>query len=136
MTDVELIKDRLLGKNLLGVMSLNKEEYNIGDWDNAVALYVGTPDKHDCYILRSENQDYSCYDEWIIEKSNSVIERDSRYKTIGAKILDVIEHPYDSEKWQSGDDYIQFTIKTKTKELTFGHVWVDCHYPNSIWDVI
>ena len=136
LTDIELIKDRLVGKYLLGFMPLRKTDYPYGDWDNAVALYVGLPDKPVCYVLRSQNQDYSCYDSWTIEKSEVILERDDRYKTIGAIIDDVISHEITHDAWCGGDGCFQFSLITKVKTLRFGHHWIDCHYPESIWDAI
>jgi len=136
MSDVELIRDRLRGKYLLGFMPLEKKDYNIGDWDNAVALYVGTPDNPECYVLRSQNGDYSRYDSWVIEKSKTMIDRDERYKMVSAIIDDVMQHEITQEEWISGNDCFHFTLITKIKSIKFGHYWVDCHYPNSIWEAI
>jgi hypothetical protein len=75
------------------------------------------------------------FDYWKIQIVPE-IERDHRYKAIGEKIESVVDNEVDDKLWHSGEDAYQFEIRTKTKGLKFGHQWVDCHYPNSIWDVI
>ena len=129
--------EELVGRTLLGFMELESEQYPIGNWDNAIALYLGKPNNFQCIVIRTENKDYSMYDEWQIDVLKTPIERTMKYKAIGEKILEVknikerIEVTWTDEK----DQYWLF-IKTKTKVLKLGHHWNDCHYPNSIWEFI
>ena len=129
--NIELIE----GKNLLGFMPLEREEYPVGEWDNAIALYFGTANNPETYVLRTENQDYSCYDKWLLEKVE-YIERTDRYKAIGEVILKVENKTEEVKDWTLEEDQYWLFIKTKTKELRFGHHWYDCHYPKSIWEYI
>lgn len=132
--------DVLVGKNLLGFMPLQEQkEYPHGDWDNALVLYLGSADSPECYVLRTENQDYSMYDSWTLEKLDKCLLRDERYKAIGERIAEVkcISEDEDiQEQWSDEKDLYWLFIKTKTKELRMGHHWYDCHYPKSIWEVL
>lgn len=124
----------LKGKKLLGFMQLkDTKEYPFGEWDNALALYT---DKG-CFVLRSDNQDYSCYDTWLLEQVDIEIPKDIRYKTISEKIISVKDSQEAVKDWTNEHlDQYWLEIKTKTKILRFGHHWNDCHYPNSIWEEI
>lgn len=132
MTNYEEIK-KLEGMNLLGLMELKLNEVSCGDYDNAIALFVGKASKPECYVLYAQNADYSCYDDWQLKKLDHLISRDDRYKAIGEKIKSVLELKIDD--WTREVDQYQVEIKTKTKVLRIGHHWFDCHYPNSIWDI-
>lgn len=122
----------LVGKRLLGYMPLDKEQYKVGEWDNAIALYIGKSASPKCYVLRSQNQDYSMYDHWILEES-TYIDRNSNYKAIGEEIISVTDTSKEVKEWTEEKDQFWLSIRTKTKELRMGHHWNDCHYPHSIW---
>ena len=124
----------LIGKRLLGFMPLEKSEYPKGDWDNAIALYIGEATNPECFVLRTENKDYSMYDHWLLEKSEH-IKRTDKYKAIGEKILAFDDNSKAIEKeWTDEKDQYWLFLKTKSKILRMGHHWYDCHYPKSLWD--
>ena len=141
----------LVGKRLFGFMPITRESKAIdiygqkyepakqiaGKWDNALIFYLGDKNNPETYVLRTENQDYSCYDHWVIGKINPP-QRDDKYKAIGEKILsvtDISEKPEIRDRWSKEENLYWLEVKTKTKVIRLGHHWNDCHYPNGIWDV-
>ena len=128
--DMKLEMRTLVGQNLLGYMPLNADEYP-GDWDNAIALFIGEAHSHTMYVLRTENEDYSSFSDWYLDRAAVVLTRDDRYKAIGEKIISVVhlDDPQENSSWI-------IEIKTKTKTIRLGVDWSDSYYPSSIWDEI
>jgi hypothetical protein len=134
------IQQALVGKRLLGFMDLGDWRKNRSiavDGDNAIALFIGHWNTPEMYVLHSENQDYSMYDVWVLEKADGMIERDDRYKAIGETIISIEDKSANFyHTWSKEIDQYWLEMRTNTKILRFGHHWNDCHYPNSIWEVI
>lgn len=133
----------LVGKHLLGYMPLDEKEAPFGDADNAIALFFGStyfPEKNECFIAQSVNQDYCMYDVWELNRIRPPIARDDRYKAIGEDIIavdiEIQDDESDKSPWYLDKDNFWLFIRTKTKVIRLGHHWNDCHYPNSIWEVI
>ena len=128
----------LEGKNLLGYQPLTEEEYPHGDWDNAIALFIGKANNPEVFVLRSENTDYCSFDNWHLEQPTIPTKRDDRYKAIGETIIKTEDKSRDKEtgeNWSNGQQYWVF-IHTKTKILKLGHENNDCCYSISLWEVI
>ena len=132
MSGFESNNIELKGKMLLGFMPLEKAQYLRGDWDNALALYIGNKENPECIVLRTQNCDYSCHDTWLLEKTEHIT-RNSAYKAIGEKILEVRDSAGEINTWSKEEDQYWLEIRTKSKILRFGHHWYDCHYPAGIW---
>jgi len=126
------IKRLFDGQRLLGFMKLGEDEEERRNADNAIAIYFGESRKPKCAVLYTPNQNYSMYDKWNFELVEP-LPRDERYKAIG-EIMHVIINDSAKDTWTDEVNTIQFVIKTRTKELRFGHHWNDCHYPNSLWE--
>lgn len=146
LTDNERIKVQLilfLGKPV-GIMNfLGKPMETMNSW---------------CVALVSDNQDYSYYTNWrIVEIDEKKVVYDDTYKSIGEIIEDIHtdgDNTIDSDNidvdgdlwiksvgsgdWLATDgaNYFYVYIKTKTKQINLGTVYYDCHYPDTIWDVI
>lgn len=133
----------LEGKRLLGVMP---------DKDDSSAVFIFTESGD--YRAWSKNQDYSYFDNYILEASTPPA-RDDTYKAIGEVIKEVwadgedINTDYigaDHEKWVAavgdgswgpteGEPYTFITLKTASKRVDFTTIYHDCHYPETLWDV-
>lgn len=133
--DYTIIKLALEGKRLIGFQNLSFGEYS-GSADNGILLLLGKMPNPDYVVLESENQDYSMFDKWVIRTSSPTFVLDDRYKSIGEVIDEVEIKEISYDNWHDGTNQFQLIIKTKTKNIRLGHRWNDCHYPNSIWDVI
>lgn len=135
MTAFKKIKSRLEGRKLRGFKQLSNKELPY-DSDRGIALWL---DREDIpVILYTPNQDYSRYDYWEIYDGEPIpLDLGDSYKSIGEKIITVENVGLDlnTDAWYDDSiDYIQFTIRTSTKIMRFGHHWNDCHYPISIWE--
>ena len=126
----EFDTNEILGENLLGYMELNIEEWP-GDWDNAIALFLGEASRPRMIVLHTRNENYSWFSTWYITEAEEPLPRDDRYKSIGETINSVeLKHDNESvESWTA-------LIKTNTKTIRLGVDWTDSYYPGSIWDVI
>jgi len=168
---VELKIEDLVGKRLVGYLDISEmfdsqPDYGSwkptkpvypGDWDNALLLVLGTMEDPEYIVLRTYNQDYSMYDEWLLEEPQVDIPMDmNHYKAIGETINLIVDnreklqetmqsaekyafHDTDGKTplwYVEGLDNYQYEITTDTKVIKIGHNWSDCHYPNSIWEVL
>lgn len=107
----------------------------------------------------SHNKDWSWHDNWDIVEllpMDEWPERDDRYKAIGETIREVWTDGYDTDdtridadmkKWidavgeggwgaKEGEQYTFIKLKTAMKIIAFGTVYWDCHYPDTVWEVI
>jgi len=123
----------MLGKKLIGYMETTSEE---------VYELLFLIDKTG-YLIWSENQNWSWYDNWHIEKVNlNDYTMNDTYKSIGEKIQKIeilgIENKDGSVESKQNNDDLEYLIKikTKTKIIRLGIDWNDCYYPQAIWDVI
>lgn len=136
----------LIGQRVMGITEIK-------DGNEGERFYMFLKDK--TLKFSSTNQDYSWYSNWKIEEC-SAPESMGEYKSIGEKILEIWTDDYsldtndieaDMDKWikavgegswnaKEGEDYVFIKIKTKTKTIALGTVYYDCHYPDTIWDVI
>lgn len=134
--DYASIKAAFDGQMLLGFMPLDIDKEWEPDCDAAIALYIGKADAPSCVVLWTPNQEYSRFDKWEVKVLKTPFPRDERYKSIGER-MELVVNKKSSKTWYKDDTpTVQFTLKTPTKELRFGHHWNDCHYPNSIWEAL
>ena len=132
----------LIGQHCRGIMNTKEGFY----------LFL----KDSCLEFVSDNQDYSWYSNWRIKTLEKEPSRDSTYKAIGEIITSIWTDGYDinsndidadMDKWieavgkgswgaKEGADYEFIRINLKTKVISLGTVYHDCHYPSTIWDVI
>lgn len=138
----------LEGRRLRGVMD------DSDDHEDAWLFF-----DEDALRISTINKDYSWHDNWgIVEQvdPDDWPDRDDSYKIIGEEILTVTSEFYDTDQlritadmetwiddvghgsWNAkpGVQHTLVELLCGMKHVEFGTVYIDCHYPNAVWDVI
>jgi hypothetical protein len=144
MVDHQMTWDNIRGKTLNGIMEDDSDLWLF--FKKGSAVRVSSAD-------RRHNWTDNFY---LSEVTGDWPERDSRYKMIGETVTDVRSEFYELDKpyvvahmdtWiadvgegefnpEEGEPHQLVTIATPSKRIDFTTEYYNCHYPDSLWEVL